>query len=126
MLAGGAKLFLIATDDSEAQVNELRVQKSLGDMTVTVLSVTQSNDATVVKVLMKGVEGADAVEGWRLLAGGEVMSPSAEITAGLATPCTTTQKAAAVECEVGFGASTGTATVAYLRSGQQSQWRSKP
>ena len=126
MLAGGAKLFLIATEDTEAQVNELRVQKSLGDMKVSVLSVTQDADATVVKVSMQGVEGADAIEGWRLLAGGEVLSPSTEITAGLAAPCTATHVAKVVECQVGFVATTGTATVAYLRAGQQTQWRSQP
>ena len=126
MLAGGAKLFLIATDDTEVQLNALKVQKTLGDMTVSVLSVTQKEDATVVEVSMTGVDGADAVEGWRLLAGGEVMSPNVDLTAAQQNPCTSTQRTEVVTCEVAFESSTGTATVAYLRSGQQSQWRSKP
>lgn len=126
MLAGGAKLFLIATDDTQAQVNELTIKNTLGDMTVSVLSVTQGSESTVVKVSMEGVEGADAVEGWRLLAGGEVMTPDIDLTAGQASPCTTTKAAETVTCEVAFAPTTGTATVAYLRAGQQSQWRSKP
>lgn len=126
MLAGGAKLFLIATDDSEVQLNSLKVQKTLGDMTVSVLSVTQNPDATVVSVTMTGVAGADAVEGWRLLAGGEVLAPNIDLTASQAMPCTTTELAQIITCEVAFEASEGTATVAYLRAGQQSQWRSKP
>ena len=117
MVAGGTKLFQMATDKSEAVVYELETPQTLADMTVSVTKVQQAVDATLVTVTMVGVEGADAVEGWRLLAGGEVISPLLS-----KSDCQPTTADVVETCVVGFPASTGSVTVAYLRAGQQSQW----
>ena len=117
MVAGGTKLFQMATDKSEAVVYELKTPQTLADMTVSVVNVEQAVDATLVTVTMVGVEGADAVEGWRLLAGGEVISPLLS-----KSDCQPTMADVVETCVVGFPASTGSVTVAYLRAGEQSQW----
>lgn len=118
MLAGGIKLFQVASDSTEVVVNALGVEQTLSDMTVTVKNVQQSDTATAVTVVMFGVANGDPVEGWRLLANGKVLSPS--MTQSEQCPPTTVDDV--VECVVEFPGSDGSVTVAYLRAGQQSQW----
>jgi deoxyribose-phosphate aldolase len=117
MLAGGVKLFQMATEDVEAVVFSLGTSQTLADMTVSVTDVEQEADATLVTVTMVGVEGANAAEGWRLLANGIVISPLLT-----KTDCQNTTTDAVITCVVGFPESTGSVTVAYLRAGEQSQW----
>jgi deoxyribose-phosphate aldolase len=117
MLAGGIKLFQMATEDVEAVVFSLGTSQTLADMTVSVTDVEQEADATLVTVTMVGVEGANAAEGWRLLANGIVISPLLT-----KTDCQDTTTDAVITCVVGFPESTGSVTVAYLRAGEQSQW----
>jgi deoxyribose-phosphate aldolase len=117
MLAGGIKLFQMATEDVEAVVFSLGTSQTLADMTVSVTKVDQGVDATLVTVTMVGVEGSNAAEGWRLLANGIVLSPVLS-----KSTCRDTTAEAVVTCVVGFPESTGSVTVAYLRAGEQSQW----
>lgn len=122
MLAGGFKLLQVAREDVQAEVLALGVPATLGDMTVQVDAVEQSSAATVVTVTMSGVEGADAVEGWRLLVDGAVTGPLVSDPPGYGTTCGTTSRSTPVACTIGFGPSTGSVTVAYLRAGGQAQW----
>ena len=122
VLAGGVKLFQIATEDEKVTLLAVGEQATLGDMTVSVLSVTPGADRTVVEVSMSGVDGADALEGWRMLAGGEVSAPTSGPWDGLDAPACTTVGAGSTRCSVVFPASEGTVNVAYLRAGVQSQW----
>ena len=119
MLAGGFKLFQVATEDVEAVVYDFGSEQTLGDMKVTVQSVNQSDSQTVVSVRMRGVEGADGYEGWKLLADGKLSDPI--VTAD--TPPCVTKMAQYVECAVPFAGSEGSSvTVAYQRANLQSQW----
>ena len=117
MVAGGTKLFQMATEEAKAVVYSLGTSKTLSDMTVSVKDVEQDVDATLVTVTMVGVEGGNAAEGWRLLTGGEVISPLLS-----KTDCQDTTTDAEIICVLGFPESKGSVTVAYLRAGQQSQW----
>ena len=119
MLAGGFKLFQVATEDVEAVVFDIGTEQTLGDMLVTVVSVNQKPDGTFVTVSMRGVEGADGFEGWKLLADGELSDP----VIGTSTEPCTTKVAQYVECVIPFVASVGSSvTVAYQRADTQSQW----
>lgn len=120
MLAGGLKLFQVASDTTEVVVNPLGVEQTLSDMTVTVKNIEQRESMTAVTVVMVGVDGGDALEGWRLLANGEVMSPNISQS----SPCAATSAETVVECMVEFPVSEGSVTVAYVRAGAQSQWAS--
>ncbi len=117
MVAGGTKLFQMATDHSKPVLFSLGHRQTLSDMTVSVRKVEQAVDATLVTVTMVGVDGAVATEGWRLLSGGEVTSPLLS-----KSTCEATTKNTVETCIVGFAKSTGSVTIAYLRAGQQSQW----
>lgn len=120
MLAGGAKLFQVATDKAEVEVLSLGTSATLGDMTVRVVSVEQTDDRTDVTVGMSGVDGVDGLEGWRLIAGGKVVSPRTARAAEGGSCVVQTQSV--VSCVIEFAPSTGSVTVAYLRAGEQSQW----
>ena len=122
VLAGGTKLFQVAREDARAEVFPLGTSQTLADMTVSVDSVKQTAIGTYVTVSMVGVDDADAGEGWRVLADGEVLSPVAQNTDDQGVPCGTTSVDVKVQCTVTFPMTTGTVTVAYLRAGAQSQW----
>lgn len=122
VLAGGIKLFQVANEDAKVTILPLNEKAVLGDMTVAVLSVTPQADRTVVTVLMSGVDGADAVEGWRMLAGGQVTSVLGKPWDRIDSPACATTTVAGGKCSLVFPAAEGTVTVAYLRAGQQSQW----
>ena len=122
ILAGGAKIFQMSRDTITVDVFALGTERTLADMTVTVQSVSQNANATIAHVTMVGVEGADATEGWRLLAGGTVLSPIALPVGALGVPCATTSADVVASCDMAFPASEGSVTIAYLRAGLQSQW----
>jgi hypothetical protein len=112
----------MSRDTISVEVLALGTERTLADMTVTVQSVSQNANATIARVTMVGVEGADATEGWRLLAGGTVMSPIALPVGTLGVPCATTTANVVASCDMAFPASEGSVTIAYLRAGLQSQW----
>ena len=122
ILAGGAKIFQMSRDTISVEVFALGTERTLADMTVTVQSISQNANATIAHVTMVGVEGADATEGWRLLAGGTVLSPIALPVGALGVPCATTSADVVASCDMAFPASEGSVTIAYLRAGLQSQW----
>lgn len=123
MVAGGLKLFQVARNDSRVEVLSFGETSRIADMTVSVVGISQKETATYVTVTMSGVEGADASEGWRVLAGGEVLAPIVgDDPAPGSNLCVRTMLNSPVSCDVVFPATTGTITVAYLRGGAQSQW----
>ncbi|MFM8826613.1 MAG: hypothetical protein ACKORY_01265 [Actinomycetota bacterium] len=128
VVAGGIKLLQVANEDAEIVVLALGTSSTLGDMTVSVDAVDQSQSGTDVTVTMRGVDGADATEGWRMLAGGKVEAPTGTGSTGLPgrSACTFTSAAGSGPCVVSFPASEGTVTIAYLRAGGQSQWSAGP
>lgn len=120
IVAGGIKLFQVASDTKEVKVLSLGTVAQLADMTVSVTEISQTDVATLATVTMIGVEGADANEGWRLLAGGSVRAPIERDDVDNA--CVSTSAEMTLTCVVAFEPSDGSVTVAYIRGGAQSQW----
>jgi hypothetical protein len=123
--AGLFKLWQTTGDGAKVQLLQLGESAVLGDMTVSVNSVSKSETQTIVEVSMLGVEGADALSGWRMLVGA-VISEAQPLSDGSGTPCTTTKLAEPTICTVAFPVSEGTPTIAYIRAGQQEQWATTP
>ena len=123
--AGLFKLWQTTSDGAKVQLLQLGDSAVLGDMTVSVNSVSKSETQTLVEVSMQGVEGADALSGWRMLVGA-VISEAQPLADGSGTPCTTTKLAESTMCTVAFPVSEGTPTIAYIRAGQQEQWATTP
>jgi hypothetical protein len=125
IVAGGIKLFQVASDTKEVEVLALGTTTKLADMTVSVTGINQTPEATLATVTMVGVDGADATEGWRLLSGGAVRAPimlTEPAVADVNDVCTVTSADTTVTCVVAFEPSDGSVTVAYIRGGAQSQW----
>ena len=123
--AGVFKLWQTTGDGAKVQLLQLGDSALLGDMNVSVNSVSKIATQTLVEVSMQGVEGANALSGWRMLVGA-VISEAQPLSDGSGTPCTTTKLAEPTVCTVAFPVSEGTPTIAYIRAGQQEQWATTP
>ncbi|MEK7410894.1 MAG: hypothetical protein AAB327_05840 [Actinomycetota bacterium] len=121
MAAGGIKLLQTVRDGNEVSLLAMGETVTLGDMTVRVDGVRLTSERTLVDVALFGVDGANALEGWRLLAGGKITEPVL-LPVGSGTECTTTKLDVVSTCVVAFPVSQGTRTVAYVRAGEQRQW----
>ena len=125
LIAGTAKLFQTSQKPVEVQLLALGDSVTLGDMTVSVTALRDTADRTLVDVTMVGVAEAQAMDGWKMLAAGEVSDPvMLPVDAG--TECTLTKLAETLTCTVAFPVSEGTRTVAYIRAGEQRQWATAP
>ena len=125
LVAGTAKLFQTSQKPVEVQLLALGDSVTLGDMTVSVTALRDTADRTLVDVSMVGVAEAQAMDGWKMLAAGEVSDPVL-LPVGLGTECTLTKLAETLNCTVAFPVSEGTRTVAYIRAGEQRQWATAP
>jgi hypothetical protein len=125
LAAGTAKLFQTSQKPVEVQLLELGESVTLGDMTVSVTALRDTADRTLVDVTMVGVAEAQAMDGWKMLASGEVSDP-VMLPVGAGTECTLTKLAETLTCTVAFPVSEGTRTVAYVRAGEQRQWATAP
>jgi hypothetical protein len=125
LAAGTAKLFQTSQKQVEVQLLELGESVTLGDMTVSVTALRDTADRTLVDVTMVGVAEAQAMDGWKMLASGEVSDP-VMLPVGAGTECTLTKLAETLTCTVAFPVSEGTRTVAYVRAGEQRQWATAP
>ena len=125
LIAGTAKLFQTSQKPVEVQLLALGDSVTLGDMTVSVTALRDTADQTLVDVTMVGVAEAQAMDGWKILASGEVSDP-VMLPVGAGTECTLTKLAETLTCTVAFPVSEGTRTVAYIRAGEQRQWATAP
>ncbi len=90
LVAGGAKLFQTTQQPVKVQLLELGESVTLGDMTVSVTSLRDIDDRTLVDVTMVGVAEAQAMDGWKLLAAGKVTDPML-LPLGAGAECTLTE-----------------------------------
>jgi|Laugresubdmm15sn_1035100.scaffolds.fasta_scaffold22358_2 hypothetical protein len=125
LIAGTAKLFQTSQKPVEVQLLALGDSVTLGDMTVSVTALRDTADRTLVDVTMVGVAEAQAMDGWKMLASGQVSNP-VMLPVGAGTECTLTKLAETLTCTIAFPVSEGTRTVAYVRSGEQRQWATAP
>ena len=120
LVAGSIKLFQVSSEDATVEFLAYGESAIVADMDVAVQSVNVTADITAVTVTMSGPDGADAREGWRVIAGDQVVAPiDAPSESGDA--CTTVT-ATPVTCVVHFSATEGSLAVVYLRAGEQRQW----
>lgn len=122
LLAGGFKLLQVASDPDEVAALAWGDDARIGDMTVAVDSVTVEPDRTLVAVRLAGVEGADAIDGWRLWADGArprepLEDDDATTCDGLEVPAT-----GGIDCVIAFEGVDTVQGVIYTRIGEQRQW----
>lgn len=123
ILAGGIKLFQVASDRADVPVLELGDEALIGDMTVVVSSITSTSTGVDVSVEMSGVSGAAVLEGWSMLGDGELSEPSAAVSDGACDATTVVPDGGAViRCTLRFAAVEAEQYVAYQRGGELRRW----
>ncbi|CAB4882005.1 MAG: hypothetical protein F2780_08870 [Actinobacteria bacterium] len=123
VLAGGFKLFQVATDRTEVPVNKLGVAATIGDMSATVTLIDESTEGISVAIEMSGVAGDSVIDGWRLLGDGKVLEPSGAVLDGACDASTKVpDTGASIQCFLRFPAVKAVQAVAYTRAGEQRQW----
>ena len=122
LVAGGVKLLQVATDRTEVPVLSMGDSSRIGDMVVRVESVTTVGTGAEARVVMSGVPGELAVDGWRLLGDGEVVEPFTTVGPGVCDARTEVPATGDVVCVVRFPAVETVQAVAYTRAGEQRQW----
>jgi len=123
LLAGGFKLFQVATDRTEAEVLDMGTSATIGDMTVTVSSIKVTTDGLAVSVKMFGVAGEPVIEDWRLLGDGQVLKPSKTVAAGVCDASSVVPLGnTPIFCILRFPLVKTVQAVAYTRAGEQRQW----
>ena len=123
VLAGGFKLFQVATDRTEVPVNKLGVAATIGDMSATVTLIDESTEGISVAIEMSGVAGDSVIDGWRLLGDGKVLEPSGAVLDGACDASTKVpETGASIQCFLRFPAVKAVQAVAYTRAGEQRQW----
>lgn len=122
LLAGGLKLLQVATDPEEVDTLAWGDDARIGDMTVSVDAIDTSGAVTLVQVRLGGVEGADAIDGWRLWADGA--TPRQPLGDDERTTCDTVEVPAAgmAPCTIAFEAVDTVQGIIYTRVGEQRQW----
>ena len=122
LVAGGVKLLQVATDRTEVPVLSIGDSSRIGDMVVRVESISTAGAGAEARVVMSGVPGELAVDGWRLLGDGEVVEPYTTVGDGVCDGRTEVPSTGDVVCVVRFPAVETVQAVAYTRAGEQRQW----
>jgi hypothetical protein len=112
LLAGGVKLFQVATDRTDVEVLSLGEAAMVGDMDVTVMSIENTDSGVVAVVEMSGVAGAEVLDGWSMLGDGELSDPSGAVADG----------GGVIRCSLRFPAVDAEQYVAYQRGGELRRW----
>jgi hypothetical protein len=115
LVAGTLKLLQGAADET-APVGLLKVGAvaTFGDVTVIVERVEVAAEQTLVDVQMSGLAGASPLDGWSMLADGEITQPVGS------ADCPSV--ADDVSCTLVFVRATGTPTIVHVRGGERRQW----
>lgn len=115
LVAGTVKLLQTASEgDTAPSVLAPGESGSIGSLSVTVDDIEVTGQRTLVSVTMSGLAGASPLDGWSMLANGQITQP---VGAG---DCPTS--ADDVSCTFEFVVAVGTPTIVYARDGEKRQW----
>ena len=71
LVAGGIKIFQVASSDDKVETLPFGTVAEIGPMTVRVMDVTEADDALLVRVEIRGPGPDDLGAHWKLLVAGE-------------------------------------------------------
>lgn len=75
MIAGAVFLFQLAGQSEVAEPVPLGEPVEVGDMTVSIVASSESDGVLEVEVSIGGVDDADGIDGFRLIASGRAVTP---------------------------------------------------
>ncbi|NBO54421.1 MAG: hypothetical protein EBU84_07465 [Actinobacteria bacterium] len=118
VIAGVAKLIQVGGDDSAVPILKFGESATVGEMTVSVIEIRETETQTIVTVEMGGVADPDGGFQWRLLADGKLFEPVVGMEDDMCGATTVVTQ----RCSVVFDALGAGVTVAYARAGEQRNW----
>jgi hypothetical protein len=122
LLAGGALLFQLSSQQSTSAPVAVGEPTSVGDVDVTVLGAEVRGDELAVSVTVAGVDDSDGIESFRLVTGDRRLDPISAPAAGRCAEITVVAQECVIEFDI--SASQGTSRVLVLRRGEdQATWR---
>lgn len=128
LLAGGIQLLRVADDGDAAPALSVGQEARVGDMRVTVLSAIEREATMLVHVGLIGVDDADGASGFRLVAPGGALAPTA-VPSEEGEPCAATREATETRCVLAFdtaGAEGAARVLLYQRAGETQRWDLTP
>jgi hypothetical protein len=122
LLAGGALLFQLSSQESSTAATPLGEAIRTGDAEVTVFGAEQSGDTLAVSLQIGGVDDPDGIDSFRLVTGDRRLAPLAPAGDDACVAVTAATQRCLVEFDV--GSSDGSSRVLVMRRGEdQSTWR---
>jgi len=122
LMAGGALLFQLSTQESTSDSIPFGTSTSVGDIEVTVFDARVIDGRLEVAVEIGGVDDDDGVESFRLVTGDRRLDPIAAASDGRCREVTTASQRCTIDFDV--SATQGTSRVFVLRRGEeQATWR---
>ena len=115
LVAGTVKL-LQTTSDEAATTNILGVgtETSIGDVRIVVNDVKVTGERTLVSITMRSSVPTSPIDGWSMLANGEITEPVGSLDCPEAS--------VEVSCTLEFVVAVGTPTIVFARDGEKRQW----
>ncbi len=118
LIAGGLQLLRIANQDTPEPPLSIGDTAQIGDAVVTVENYEITEDAIVVTVTLSGVDDADGIDGFTLIAPGSAVAVEASACAGFTV--------APVVCDLRFPAvdlAGSDRQLLFQRAAEQVRWR---
>lgn len=122
LLAGGALLFQLSSQESTSAAIEFGTPARVGDLEATVVAADVGGDTLSVSVIVSGVDDIDGIESFRVVTGDQRLDPIAAPADGRCAELTVERQECVIDFDV--SASQGTSRVLVLRRGEdQATWR---
>lgn len=121
LIAGTVKLFQVATDQQTVTTLSYGETAEMGEVSVRVTDVVETGTVVLAHVEIRGVDGDDVGQRWRIIAEGKAQAPVA-LPAGQGESCANTRVDADLACTVAFPPVDGPFVIAYSRGGTQTNW----
>jgi hypothetical protein len=118
LVAGSLQLLRVANQDTPDPPLAIGDAAQLGDARVTVDSYEATGDVIIVTVTLSGVDDADGIDGFTLIAPGKAISPEPSTCAGFTV--------ASVTCELRFpatGLEGSDRQLLFQRAAEHVRWR---
>lgn len=126
LVAGGVFLLQLTNQDQASAVASVGETVSVGDATVTVLGVDESDGVLAVEVEIGGVDDGDGIDTFRLVTGDRRLAPLTGETAGERPRRCAAITLEAQVCRIDFDISaveTSSRVLVMRRGEQQTNWR---
>lgn len=121
LLAGGVFLFQLSNESATVELAAIGAAVEVGDVDVTVLAVSETDQLLVVDVRLGGVDDPDGIGDFRLVTGGEPLAPAGAEAEGRCSGIVTQPQRCHIDFDVA-GVDEPNRVLVLVRGDQQRRW----